>query len=270
MSRARRARGFTLVEMLVAVLLLGVLTALGYGAYRAARISAERTEEALARTREIEYGMRVLVMDFAQMVPRPVRDPLGQSRYPSLRGVGGTGTLSDPSAGAVPGNGLGGSSGLGGGSSLGGSSFGGSSFGGSSLTFGSSSAFAGPGTSGGGDQPTPVPLFEMTRGGWSNTAGQQRGTLQRVSYALVGDVLKRAYTTVLDTVQSTQPVVQDLLKQVKAVRVRYLDANQVWQAQWPPPLIALPEALWTRPVAVEITIEFKDWGIVRRLVEVAG
>ena len=25
-----------------------------------------------------------------------------------------------------------------------------------------------------------------------------------------------------------------------------------------------------RPVAVEITIEFKDWGTVRRLIEVAG
>ena len=36
----------------------------------------------------------------------------------------------------------------------------------------------------------------MTRGGWSNTAGQQRSTLQRVSYGLVDDAgqleLKRA------------------------------------------------------------------------------
>ena len=27
---------------------------------------------------------------------------------------------------------------------------------------------------------------------------------------------------------------------------------------------------WTRPVAVEVTIEFKDWGRIRRLIEVAG
>ena len=59
--------------------------------------------------------------------------------------------------------------------------------------------------------PTSLPLADLTRGGWSNTAGQQRSTLQRVSYALVDDVLKRSYTTALDTVQGTKPVVQDLL-----------------------------------------------------------
>jgi hypothetical protein len=34
--------------------------------------------------------------------------------------------------------------------------------------------------------------------------------------------------------------------------------------------LPLNEGLWVRPVAVEITIEFKDWGRVQRLVEVAG
>src|SRR5208282_6357125 len=91
-------RGFTLVELLVALLILGIMSALGYGAYRAARISAERTEEALKRSREIEYGMRMLVMDFAQMVPRPVRDPLGQTRVPALRGYSGNGTSANTSA----------------------------------------------------------------------------------------------------------------------------------------------------------------------------
>ncbi len=55
-----------------------------------------------------------------------------------------------------------------------------------------------------------IALAELTRAGWSNTAGQQRGTLQRVSYALVDDVLKRSYTTSLDTVQGTKPQIQDL------------------------------------------------------------
>ena len=84
--------GFTLIEVLVALLILGIMSALGYGTYRQARISAERTEEALKRSREIEYGMRVLVMDFAQIVPRPVRDPLGQTRVPALHGFSGNGT----------------------------------------------------------------------------------------------------------------------------------------------------------------------------------
>lgn len=117
---------------------------------------------------------------------------------------------------------------------------------------------------------TTIALAELTHAGWSNTAGQQRSTLQRVSYALVDDVLKRSYTTALDTVQGTKPMIQDVFGSVKTVQFRYLDGNQTWQSQWPPPYLNQAEALWTRPVAVEITIEFKDWGRVRRLIEVAG
>jgi general secretion pathway protein J len=110
----------------------------------------------------------------------------------------------------------------------------------------------------------------LTRAGWSNTAGEQRSTLQRVSYTLVNDVLKRSYQINLDTVQGNKPVVQDLLTKVKAIQLRYLDGNQAWQPQWPPPSVVPPAGLWTRPVAVELIIEFKDWGTIRRLIEVAG
>jgi general secretion pathway protein J len=244
------ARGFTLIELLVALLILGIMSALGYGTYRAARQSAERTEEAMQRTREIDFGMRVLVMDFAQMMPRPVREPLGQSqsRLPSLSGHSGNGTsagTSDTSVGAS--------------SSIGSSS--------SGMHFDSGPGFQSSFSS---SATTSLPLAELTRGGWSNTAGQQRSTLQRVSYALVDDVLKRSYTTALDTVQGSKPVVQDVFSKVKSIQLRYLDSNQAWQNQWPPPSLGQPDSYWTRPIAVEITIEFKDWGRVRRLIEVAG
>jgi general secretion pathway protein J len=237
--------GFTLVELLVALLILGVMSALGYGTYRAARISAERTEESLKRSREIEFGMRILVMDFAQLVPRPVRDPLTQSdnRSPALRGSQGNGTT----AGTAD-------------SSTSGSSSGGMHF---DSGPGFKSSFSSTST-------TSLPLAELTRGGWSNTAGQQRSTLQRVSYALIDDVLKRSYTTALDTVQGTNPVVQDLLSGVKTIQFRYLDANQTWQNAWPPPTVQPPDSWRARPIAVEVTIEFKDWGRIRRLIEVAG
>jgi general secretion pathway protein J len=238
-----RTRGFTLVELLVALLILGIMSALGYGTYRAARISAERTEESMKRSRELEFGMRVLVMDFAQLVPRPVRDPLGQSRFAALRGSQGNGT----SAGT-------------GESSTSGSSSGGMHF---DSGPGFKSSFSSTST-------TSLPLVELTRGGWSNTAGQQRSTLQRVSYALIDDVLKRSYTTALDTVQGSTPVVQDLLSGVKTIQFRYLDANQTWQNAWPPPTVQPPDSWRARPVAVEVTIEFKDWGRIQRLIEVAG
>jgi general secretion pathway protein J len=239
-------RGFTLVEVLVALLILGIMSALGYGTYREARLSAQRTEEALQRSREIEFGMRVVTMDFGQMVPRPVRDPLGQTRLPALHGLSGNGT----SAGVA------------------GESFGSTSSSSSTMHFNSGPGFQSSFSDSSSD--SALPLAELTRAGWSNTAGQQRSTLQRVSYALVGDVLKRSYTTALDTVQGTKPVIQDLFGQVKTVQLRYLDTNQTWQNQWPPATMPQPEALWSRPVAVEITVEFKDWGRVRRLIEVAG
>jgi len=204
-SLRSRLRGFTLIEMLVALLILTVMSALGYGTYRSARISAARAQESLARTREVEFGLRIMEQDLAEAVPRPIRDPLGTTRLAAFRG--------------------------------------------------------GPG------QPS---LLDLTRAGWSNTAGMQRSTLQRVSYALVGDKLERSYQTVLDPTSSSQPVVQDLLSGVTSIQLNFLDPNQNWNTQWPPLTLTLPDSEWTRPIAVEILIEFKDWGKIRRLVEVAG
>jgi general secretion pathway protein J len=256
-SPRRAVAGFTLIEILVALLILGIMSALGYGTYRAARISAQRTEESMKRSREIEFGMRMMVQDFAESVPRPVRDILGQNRLPAMQGTGGFGTLS-----AVTSTTSGSSSGQ----SFASQSFVSQSF--SSQSFNSGSS---PGSGlGSGTSSTVASIVDLTRAGWSNTAGQQRSTLQRVSYGLVNDVLKRSYQVNLDTVQGNKPVVQDLFTGVKAIQVRYLDGNQTWQNQWPPATLAPAEALWTRPVAVELIIEFKDWGRIRRLIEVAG
>jgi len=73
----------------------------------------------------------------------------------------------------------------------------------------------------------------------------------------------------LDTVLGNKPVVQDLLSGVSGVQLRYLDSNQTWQNQWPGPT-STPDLYQSRPVAVELIIQFKDWGPVRRLIEVAG
>jgi general secretion pathway protein J len=250
-STRAASSGFTLIEVLVALLILGIMSALGYGTYRAARISAERTEESLKRSREIEFGMRLLVQDFAQLVPRPVRDPLGQDRLAALQGSAGVGTLS---SGGRPNSSLGTNSGM---------------------TFNSNNGFGAHtlsnSTSGfGATSDSVVPFVQLTRAGWSNTAGQQRSTLQRVSYALVDEVLKRSYQTSLDSVSGATPVVQDLFTGVKAIQLRYLDGNQTWQTLWPALTLAPPASQWSRPVAVEVIIEFKDWGRVRRLIEVAG
>jgi len=257
-SRGRSA-GFTLVEILVAMLILAIMSAMGYSTYRAARISSERTEESLKRSREIEFGMRVIASDFAQLAPRPVREILGQGRLPAFHGTPGAGSVTVTSAS------LGASSTS---SSNSGMSFNSGSNPSPGMSFNSGSSF------GSTTDPNAVSMVDLTRTGWSNTAGQQRGTLQRVSYALVGEVLKRSYQTNLDTVQGNKPVVQDLLTGVKGVQLRYLDGNQAWQNQWPEGTAiqgganGAPDQ--TRPVAVEIIVQFKDWGPIRRVIEVSG
>jgi general secretion pathway protein J len=252
--------GFTLVEILVAMLILAIMSALGYSTYRAARISAERTEESLKRSREIEFGMRVMASDFAQLVPRPVRDILGEGRLPALHGTPGAGSVTVTSASLGANSASSSSSGL---------SFNSGSNPSPGLSFNSGSSF------GSTTDPNAVSMVDLTRAGWSNTAGQQRSTLQRVSYALVGEALKRSYQTNLDTVQGNKPVVQDLLTGVKGVQLRYLDANQAWQSQWPETTTIQGGSnaaadLQSRPVAVEIIIQFKDWGPIRRVIEVSG
>ena len=135
-------------------------------------------------------------------------------------------------------------------------------------TFNSGSGF------GATTDPSAVAMVDLTRTGWSNTAGQQRSALQRVSYALVGEILKRSYQVNLDIVQGNKPVVQDLLTGVKGVQLRYLDSNQAWQNQWPETTTiqggSNGTADQTRPVAVEIIVQFKDWGPIRRVIEVSG
>jgi general secretion pathway protein J len=251
--------GFTLVEILVALLILAIMSAMGYSTYRAARISSERTEDSLKRSREIEFGMRVMASDFAQLAPRPVRDILGQGRLPAFRGTPGAGSVTVTSASLGASSTSGSNSGL---------SFNSGSNPSPGLSFNSGSSF------GSTTDPSAVSMVDLTRAGWSNTAGQQRSTLQRVSYALVGDVLKRSYQTNLDTVQGNKPVVQDLLTGVKGVQLRYLDANQAWQNQWPETTIiqggSNAGADQSRPVAVEIIVQFKDWGPIRRVIEVSG
>ena len=255
-----RHAGFTLVEILVALLILAIMSALGYSTYRTARISAERTELSLQRSREIEFGMRVMASDFAQLVPRPVRDMLGGPyRLPPLRGTPGAGsvTVTSASLGAATGS-----------SSTSGLTFNSGSNPSPGLSFNSGSSF------GSTTDPGAVSMVDLTRAGWSNTAGQQRSTLQRVSYALVGEVLRRSYQTNLDTVQGNKPVVQDLLTGVKGVQLRYLDGNQTWQNQWPETTTiqggSNATADQSRPVAVEIIVQFKDWGAIRRVIEVSG
>jgi general secretion pathway protein J len=130
-----------------------------------------------------------------------------------------------------------------------------------------------------GEQRVPAVLagdsadyqVEFTRAGWSNSAGLPRPTLQRVAYRLDQDGLWRDHWRVLDRTQTTEPVRVNLLQGVRSVQFRFLSSAREWVDRWPLLEGQNPaDQDRARPAAVEVTLELEDWGVIKRVVEVAG
>jgi general secretion pathway protein J len=229
------ARGFTLIEVLVAVFIAFVMFAMGYGTINQALTTRAGLKEKQARLIELQTAVRVLEQDFVQLTPRPVRQPIGdEPSQPALQGSA-NGTQSSGSVTA-----------LGGGSS----------------TASASTTSGAP------------PLVALTRAGWANPTGLQRPAEQRVAYFFENGTLRREYWYVLDPTLSSTTARRDLLTKVKSVTFEYLDLTHNWQPQWPPATVAGPQALEgnlrIRPLAVRVTLDTEDFGKIVRIFEVAG
>jgi general secretion pathway protein J len=81
-----RNRGFTLLELLVAMFIAAVMFAMGYGAINQALISRGALQEQQARLIEVQTAVRVLEQDFVQLAPRPIRQPVGDGYLSALIG----------------------------------------------------------------------------------------------------------------------------------------------------------------------------------------
>lgn len=115
-------------------------------------------------------------------------------------------------------------------------------------------------------------LLAVTRAGWANPAGVQRASLQRVRYRLVDGKLQRESLAELDAVAAAPKRIRNLIDGVQSVRVRFRDQSGSWVEVWPQPSAVggAEAAFFKRPIAVEVTIEFSDWGRIVRLIEVAS
>lgn len=198
-----KARGFTLIELVVATAIFAIMSAMVYGALDSVRQQLVFSEEAESALRELHYAMRRIALDVTQLQPRPVRDELGDRA--------------------------------------------------SAITAGSGSA-----------------ALELSVGGWRNPMSLPRGTIQRVSYMVDGDILVRLYWPVLDRTLASEPLRTDLLQGVINVQLRYLNDAGEWIDQWPPLSASGDDVSRARPRALEILIEHEDWGIVTRVIEIAG
>jgi general secretion pathway protein J len=79
-------RGFTLLELLVAMFIAAVMFAIGYGAINQAMNNHSGLQEQQARLLEVQTAMRVLEQDIVQLAPRPIRQPVGDGWLPALVG----------------------------------------------------------------------------------------------------------------------------------------------------------------------------------------
>lgn len=89
-----RARGFTLIEVMIALFIAAVMFAIGYGALNQALRDRDQLTVSQQRITEIQRGMRVVAQDFAQIVARPARDIEGAGDLqPAVLAAGSDNTL---------------------------------------------------------------------------------------------------------------------------------------------------------------------------------
>jgi len=241
-----RERGFTLLELLVAMFIAAILFAMGYGTINQAVKNREVLEEQQKRLLELQTTVRTMEQDFVQLAQRPVREPVGGGYQPSL-----VATATSTSGGL-----------------------------GSSI--GSSNGTRGLGSS--SNQPlVALTRAGWTNPNGVQRPGLQRvayffadGTLRR-EYWLVLDptqtsqTVKRDLMTHLKSVSFRYMDVQSgAVKQLNPGEPANSANNINWSPIWPPINNANQNNLRYRPLAVEITLETEDWGKIVRYVEIAG
>lgn len=211
MTSQTRQGGFTLVELIIAVVVFSVLASIMYPALHGILTQREILQQEMERTATLQKVMLVLQTDFEQLRLRGIRDQFGDSKDP----------------------------------------------------------FYTPKDSG-------ELVLEFTRGGRSNPLKQARASLIRVGYGIKEEKLIRYQWQVLDRAQDSVPVEIALMEDVSSATFKFLGEGDAWSDTWPaaasgaaanlpgnpngtqPPAAVLPRA-------VEVVIETKDWGSLRRV-----
>jgi general secretion pathway protein J len=80
----KTSRGFTLIELLVAMAIVAVIGVIALGGLSDVIRQQTAARERADRWREIQFAIRIVTQDLAQIHPRPARDELGDGWQPSV------------------------------------------------------------------------------------------------------------------------------------------------------------------------------------------
>ena len=78
-------KGFTLIEVLVALAVFGIMSMLAYSALGSTLSNADYLSNRMDRLQAVQRAVRFLSTDLFQAVPRPVRTELGDSFAPAIQ-----------------------------------------------------------------------------------------------------------------------------------------------------------------------------------------
>lgn len=87
-----RNRGFTLLELLIAITIFSIIATFVYAGLDIVLDTKQQTEQHLERLAKLQLGLHLMQQDIEQAVDRPIRDEFGETQ-PALRGGGLSGML---------------------------------------------------------------------------------------------------------------------------------------------------------------------------------
>ena len=112
-------------------------------------------------------------------------------------------------------------------------------------------------------------LMEFSRLGWRNPLRQPRAQVQRVAYVVEDGDLYRAWWSVLDRAQDSEPALQRLLSDVEQIEFFALDASGQEHTYWP--LLGEDAGRAERRLAaIVMRLESRPFGVVEHIWPVAG
>jgi general secretion pathway protein J len=80
----RNARGFTLLEVLVAMAIFAIVGVMALTGYTQLQKQSEYQMQRLERVHEVQRAVQTIAQDLMQIEPRPIREPIGEQHVPAL------------------------------------------------------------------------------------------------------------------------------------------------------------------------------------------